>query len=55
MNRRHLLLSGLGAAALAAAGCASTEATSRDTDFLQQAHDLLAAMGELKPQVIGKQ
>lgn len=42
MNRRHLLLSGLSVAGLAAAGCASTQAPE-STDFLQQARDLLAA------------
>lgn len=43
MNRRHLLLSGLGAAAMAAAGCVSAEAPMEGKDFLQQAHDLLKA------------
>ncbi len=42
MNRRHLLMSGLSVAGLAAAGCVSTP-EPRDTDFLQQAHDLLKA------------
>ena len=42
MNRRHLLLSGLSVAGLAAAGCVSTP-EPRDADFLQQAHDLLKA------------
>jgi membrane dipeptidase len=43
VNRRHLLLSGLCTAAVAAAGCASTDVAASDTDFLQQAHDLLKA------------
>jgi len=41
VNRRHLLLSGLGATALAAAGCVGAEAPVSDTDFMQQARDLL--------------
>ncbi|MEQ1783795.1 MAG: membrane dipeptidase [Hyphomonadaceae bacterium] len=42
MNRRHLLMSGLSVAGLAAAGCVSAS-EPQDTDFLQQAHDLLRA------------
>lgn len=43
MNRRHLLLSGLCTAAVAAAGCTTTEETHDTRDFLEQAHDLLKA------------
>ncbi len=42
MNRRHVLMSGLRAASLAAAGCVNTPEVD-DGDYLQQAHDLLAA------------
>lgn len=42
MNRRHVLMSGLSAASLAAAGCVNTPEVD-DGDYLQQAHDLLAA------------
>ncbi len=44
MNRRHLLLSGMSVAGLAATGCVNADvlrSTSTDADFLQQAHDLL--------------
>ncbi len=42
VNRRHLLMSGACVAGLAATGCMSAKETN-DTDFLQQAHDLLKA------------
>ena len=40
MNRRHVLLSGMSIAGLAAAGCVSAP-VANDTDFLQQARDML--------------
>lgn len=40
MNRRHVLMSGLSVAGLAAAGCVSVPEVDED-DFLQQAHALL--------------
>lgn len=42
MNRRHVLMSGLSAAGLAAAGCVNTPEVD-DGDYLRQAQDLLAA------------
>ncbi|MBK8837853.1 MAG: membrane dipeptidase [Hyphomonadaceae bacterium] len=42
VNRRRLLMSGACVAGLATTGCRSAQETN-DTDFLQQAHDLLKA------------
>jgi len=42
VDRRQLMMSGVCVAGLAATGCVSAQETN-DTDFLQQAHDLLKA------------